>query len=151
MHALAGAVALLTILAFWMSTVVAELLFSEKAVAEVKTAILYGMFLLVPALAATGGSGFSLAAGRGGPLVTAKRKRMPFIAASGVLILLPSAIFLQARASIGQFDTCFAIVQALELTAGAVNLALMMLNMRDGLRLSGRLRHQAAPSSSRST
>ena len=64
-------------------------------------------------------------------------KRMPFIAANGLLILVPAAIFLDQWASAGAFDTKFYLVQAVELLAGAVNLTLMGLNMRDGLRLSG--------------
>jgi len=35
-------------------------------------------------------------------------------------------------------------VQALELAAGAVNITLLGLNMRDGLRMKGRLRRQPA-------
>jgi hypothetical protein len=39
-----------------------------------------------------------------------------------------------------RFDALFYAVQALELAAGAVNIALLSLNMRDGLRMTGRLR-----------
>lgn len=39
------------------------------------------------------------------------------------------------------FDSRFYLVQGLELLTGALNLTLMGLNIRDGLRLSGRLRH----------
>ena len=39
----------------------------------------------------------------------------------------------------GQFAALFYAVQGIELVAGAVNITLMSLNMRDGLRLSGRL------------
>lgn len=39
----------------------------------------------------------------------------------------------------GVFDTKFYLVQAAELLAGAINLTLMGLNMRDGLRLSGHI------------
>lgn len=35
-------------------------------------------------------------------------------------------------------------VQALELAAGAVNIKLLGLNMRDGLKMKGRLRRPAA-------
>lgn len=134
-HALAGAVALLTIAAFWCSTLVAELFLYGTAVAQVKTGILYGMFLLVPALMVTAGSGFSLAGERGGALVSAKKRRMPFIAANGLLILLPAPFFLQAKAVAGELDRCFYAVQVLELLAGGANLVLMGLNFRDGLRL----------------
>ena len=63
---------------------------------------------------------------------------MPFIAANGVLILIPCALYLAALASRGEFGGGFYAVQALELAAGAVNLTLMSLNIRDGVRLSGR-------------
>jgi len=36
-------------------------------------------------------------------------------------------------------------VQAVELVAGAINLTLMFLNIRDGLRLTGRLRSNLVP------
>ena len=66
------------------------------------------------------------------------------IALNGILILAPSAIALGWWASRGSFDAAFYAVQALELIAGAVVLALMGLNLRDGLRLSGRLRPAVA-------
>jgi len=43
-------------------------------------------------------------------------------------------------AAAGEFNTAFYAVQALELVAGAANLTLMGMNIRDGLTLSGRLR-----------
>ena len=67
-------------------------------------------------------------------------RRMRLIAANGVLILIPAALFLAARAKAGQFDIAFSTVQALELLAGATNLTLLALNMRDGLRMKGRFR-----------
>ena len=63
---------------------------------------------------------------------------MPFIAANGLLILLPAAIFLDHWATAGTFDTKFYIVQGVELAAGAINLTLMGLNMRDGLRMTSK-------------
>ena len=65
-HPLAGALALLTIATFWLSTVLAELFALEATVTIVKTAIPWGFLLLIPALMAAGGSGFSLAAKRRG-------------------------------------------------------------------------------------
>jgi hypothetical protein len=64
---------------------------------------------------------------------------MPFIAGNGLLILIPAALFLDRLASRGEFGALFYAVQTLELIAGAVNLTLMSLNARDGLRLTGRL------------
>ena len=143
-HPLAGATAILTIAIFWLSTAVAELIGSAAAVVAVKTTIPWGFLLLIPALAAAGGSGLALAAGRRGGLIGAKLKRMPFIAANGVLILIPSALYLAFKARAGEFDASFDAVQALELAAGATNIALLGLNMRDGLRMKGWLRARQA-------
>ncbi|WP_020576469.1 hypothetical protein [Actinopolymorpha alba] len=64
---------------------------------------------------------------------------MPFIAGNGLLILTPAALYLDRLAARGEFDALFYTVQTIELAAGAANLALMSFNMRDGLRLTGRL------------
>jgi len=138
-HPVAGAVALLTIAIFWLSTALSELFGSTAAVTAVKTAIPWGFLLLVPTLAAAGGSGFALAQGARDALIGAKRRRMPIVAANGVLILIPSALFLAAKARAGEFDTSFDLVQALELGAGVTNIMLLGLNLRDGLRLTGRI------------
>ncbi len=65
---------------------------------------------------------------------------MPFIAANGLLVLVPCAIVLNRWAASGSFDTAFHALQAIELIAGAINLTLMGLNARDGLRMTRRLR-----------
>lgn len=144
-HFIAGLLATLTIATFLLSTVIVELFGSPDAVATVKALIVMpGLFILVPAIAATGGSGIFLSKTRQGRLVETKKKRMPFIAANGLLILIPCAIFLNRWASAGIFDSTFYLVQGLELFAGAVNLTLMGLNIRDGLKMSGRFRVQNA-------
>ncbi len=140
-HFFAGILATATIAVFFLSTALVELFGSQEAVATVKRLIVMPwLFLLISAIAATGGSGFFLSKSRGGRLVDAKKKRMPFIAANGLLVLLPCAIVLNRWASTGSFDAAFYYVQAIELLAGATNLVLMSLNIRDGLRLSGKLR-----------
>ena len=68
----------------------------------------------------------------------AKKKRMPVIAINGLVILVPAAIYLQAKASQGDFDTTFYAVQVIELIAGASNLILMGLNIRDGRAMAKR-------------
>jgi hypothetical protein len=142
-HPVAGALATLTIATFWLSTFLTELFASQAIIASVKTAIPWGFLLLIPALMAAGGSGFALAKGRTG-LVGTKIKRMPVIAANGILVLIPSALFLATKARAGEFDIVFYAVQALELAAGAANIALLGLNMRDGLKMKGRLRRRPA-------
>jgi hypothetical protein len=147
-HLVAGLLAPLCIATFFLSTILTELFGSHEAVAQLKSLIVTpGLWILVPALAATGGSGVFLARSRRGRLVDGKKKRMPLIAANGLLVLVPCAIFLNRWASAGAFDSMFYFVQALELLAGATNLTLMGMNLRDGLRLAGRL--IAAPPTAR--
>ena len=138
-HVIAGAVGFLTIAVFWSSTLITELIGSPAAIAAVKNGILWGMAVLIPAMAIAGGSGMSLGRGRAGRLVHTKKRRMPIIGLNGLLILVPSAVFLSVKANAGTFDNSFYAVQGLELIAGAVNLVLMGLNVRDGMRLTGRI------------
>jgi hypothetical protein len=141
-HLVAALVGTCTIAVFFASTVLVELLGSPDAMAAAKSLIvLPGLLVLVPALATAGASGFLLSRTRQGPPVEAKKKRMPVIGGLGLLVLLPCALLLDAWAAQERFDTAFYLVQAIELTAGAMNLALMGLNVRDGLRLTAGARH----------
>lgn len=143
-HPTAGALALVTILAFWVSTALSELFASAATVTTVKRLIPWGFFILVPALAIAGASGFRLGQTWRGSVVARKQRRMPIIAANGILVLIPSALYLSAKAQAGAFDTGFYAAQALELVAGAANITLLVLNMRDGLQLSGKLHRDSA-------
>lgn len=105
-HRIAGILAPLCIATFFLSTLLVELLGSHAAVAQLKSLIVTpGLWILIPAVAAAGGSGMFLSKSRKGRLVDAKKKRMPFIAANGLL----------------------------------------GLNVRDGLRMTGRLRVAKTP------
>jgi hypothetical protein len=137
-HPLAGVTGFLMILAFWLSTATAELFGTAATVTVVKQAIPWGFIVLVPALIVTGASGFRLAGASPDPRIARKKRRMPFIAGNGIVILIPAALYLASLASRGEFGGRFYAVQAIELVAGVVNIALMALNLRDGLRLAGR-------------
>ena len=141
-HAIAGVTGFALIVVFWTSTVISELFGSHETIAAVKAAILWGMIALIPSLAIAGASGMKLGGKRTGGRVGAKKKRMPFIALNGIFILVPSAFFLANRSGQGVFDAWFYGVQTIELIAGAVNLTLIGLNIRDGLMMTGRLRPQ---------
>ncbi|MCP5139134.1 MAG: hypothetical protein H6979_04705 [Chromatiales bacterium] len=150
-HLIAGILSPLLIATFFTSTVLVELFGSHAAIAHLKSLIVTpGLWILIPCLVATGGSGMYIGRSRKGRLVENKRKRMPFIAANGLLVLVPCAIFLSRWASVGAFDARFYIVQALELLVGATNVTLLALNVRDGLRLAGRLRAPASAAAPRS-
>ena len=138
-HAVAGGIGFLTILTFWTSTVFSELFMSHETIATVKQMILYGMIILIPAMAIAGGSGMFMGKARTDAPAVSKKKRMPLIAANGLLILLPSAFYLASKSATGSFDAWFYGVQTLELVAGAANLTMMGLNIRDGLKMTGRI------------
>jgi len=144
LHPIAGAIGFATILTFWLSTVVAELFGSTAVIAAVKETIPWGFLIVVPALVITGASGFRIAGASSDPRLIGKKRRMPIIAANGVFVLIPAALYLAALASRGEFGTLFYGVQAVELAAGAVNLILMALNIRDGLSLTAKRRRCSA-------
>ena len=136
LHLAGAALAFLTILTFWLATAASELFASREVITAVKVAIPWGLLVLVPALAITGATGFVMSGASRDPVIRRKKRRMPFIAGNGLLILVPSALYLAALASQGEFGGTFVTVQAIELVAGGANLALMSLNIRDGLRLT---------------
>ena len=142
-HFIAAIIATLCIATFFSSTILVELFGSAESVAKIKSLIVTpGLFILIPTMAMVGGTGFALSKNRVGGLISDKKKRMPFIAANGLLVLMPCAIFLNNWAAVGSFDSTFYIVQGIELLAGAINLTLMGMNMRDGLKMTGKLRRR---------
>ena len=144
-HAIAGTTAMLTIATFWTSTLVSELFLDQTAVVAVKHAIaVYGLAILVCAMGLTGGSGFALGKTRKGRLVEQKKNRMRFIGINGLLVMLPSALYLYSKSAVAEFDTLFYVVQVLELSAGLVQLFLMSRNFHEGLKLAGKLRSRPA-------
>jgi hypothetical protein len=138
-HATAGTIAFILIASFWISTLVSELFLSLQAIELVKHGILYAMWILIPALMITGTSGFYLAKQHSSNLLTNKKRRMPIIALNGLLLLLPAALYLHNKATSLEFDVYFYGAQCIELIAGAANIVLIGLNIRDGLRLVGRI------------
>lgn len=143
-HALAGGLALLLISTFFLSSLTAEIVGHPVGIIQVKRLIVYGLTLLIPAMAITGITGRLLAGVRRGQLMQTKQRRMLIIALNGLLILTPCALVLANLAENGHIHGVFYAVQGLELIAGGVNIALLSLNMRDGLRLTGRLRKGGA-------
>lgn len=143
-HAAAGSLAFVLILSFWTSTAAVELFGSAPTIARVKLVIACCLPVLVAALATTGLTGRRLCGPTPRGLAATKLTRLKIAAANGVLILIPAALFLAIRAAGGRFDSAFAVVQGVELIAGPVNLVLLGLNIRDGLRMSGRLRRPAS-------
>ncbi|WP_265517013.1 hypothetical protein [Nitratireductor luteus] len=139
LHAFAGILAFAIIAAFLIASAAVELGGTRQAVASVKTTVAWALTILVPALMATGLTGFLMAGARPRGRAGIKLARMRVVAANGLLVLVPSAIFLALKAGAGEFDAIFATVQGVEFFAGGVNLVLMGLNIRDGLAITDRL------------
>ena len=137
LHPIAGVLAILIIAAFWVSTLGSELFGTEDDIRTVKLMIPWGFLVLIPSLVLAGGTGHVLGRGRTDPLIARKSKRMPFIAVNGIVILIPAALFLAHKADAYVFDATFYAVQVLELVMGALNIALLGLNLVDGRRLTG--------------
>lgn len=136
-HASAAALGGLVIAAFLVGSLAAEIAGSAQSVTLVKHLIVWpGLAVLIPALVIAGISGRVLAGPRPGGLAGAKQARMRWIAANGACVLLPCALTLDAWAAHNLLDARFAVVQGIELLAGTINLALIVRNARDGLRLS---------------
>ena len=92
-HLVAAITATLCIGTFFISSILVELFGSGESISMVKSLIVFpGLFILIPAIAATGGTGFLIAKHRTGRLVEKKKRRMPFIGLNGLFILLPAAI-----------------------------------------------------------
>lgn len=141
LHAIFGFNALCIISTFWLSTFISELFLGQNAIAIVKHLIAnYGLIVLVIVMAGLGISGNLLGKKRKGKLIDAKKKRMPIIAFNGIFIMVPSALYLNYKASHGEFDSLFYAVQIVELLVGLIQISLLGLSFRDGLKLSGRLR-----------
>lgn len=139
-HRSAALTALALIAFFFSSTLAVEMLAGPSQIAWLKALIATpGLWLLIPSLMAAGISGNLLARGRSGPPIGAKRRRMAVAAANGLLILVPCALTLNSLAARGALDATFYLIQAAELAAGALNLSLLGLNLRDGLRLGRRV------------
>jgi Na+-transporting NADH:ubiquinone oxidoreductase subunit NqrD len=136
LHGFAAFVATACVATFLVSTIAVEMLGSESQVAAVKQGIVYGMAVLVPAIALAGITGARMAKGRVGRDVERKRGRMPFLAANGLLVLVPAALYLNHLAAERSFGSVFYLIQGVELLAGAVNVRWLMANVFLGRRLA---------------
>jgi hypothetical protein len=143
-HRAAGALALVTLALFQISTAVSETALSHDSVVAVKRMIVWGLLPLILCLAATGASGATIARKPFAGLVRVKLRRMKIAAANGLLILAPAALYLYTKATAGEFDMTFYAVQGLEIVAGLLNVTMLSLNMRDGLMMTRKKRRRAA-------
>jgi hypothetical protein len=138
-HIAATIVAAITIATFFSISLVAELSGEEAFRRKVKEGILYSLPLMIVAMPILNISGNKLASKSQNPTVLAKRKRMKIIVVNG-LCLISLACFLYYRSHYGVIDRLFHTAQILEFALGLTNLVLIVVNAKNGLELSGRLK-----------
>lgn len=137
-HILGTIIAFLTIITFFSFSLVAEIIGDHQLIKIVKTNILYLLPILIIVMPMLVVSGKKLAGKSRSPLVLKKLKRMKFITANGI-ILISLAIYLYIHANYKTINTSFLIAQITELLFGFTNLTLIGLNIKTGLKLSGKL------------
>jgi hypothetical protein len=137
-HAAAGGSALVFALGFLSASITVELFGSNGSVIAVKRGILLAIPLLAICAIVSGGSGNWLAGKSKAQVITRKALRMRIIGVNALLVLIPCAVMLDRMASAAEFGTRFVVVQAIEFVFGAVNVTLLGLNLRDGLRMRAR-------------
>jgi hypothetical protein len=138
-HGIAGVVAILIICIFITATLYVEVFGDADMILQVKRKIaLPGIEILVFFMLMAGGTGRSLAKAFNGRIVAIKLRRMRVVAFNGMFILIPCAFMLSRWAEVDPYSARFYGVQIIEILAGSVNLVMLILNMKDGIRLKTR-------------
>jgi hypothetical protein len=131
-----SSIAAMTVIAiFLLSTIGAETWATDDGLAAVKQWVARLIAVLVAAMIGAAMSGQRLAGRSRNALVRRKLKRMRAVGAIGLLVLIPCAVVLARLAADHDFSSLFVVLQSVELVAGAANLTLLTLNLRDGLAL----------------
>lgn len=136
LHKSAAILSFIILVSFWLLSFSSELIGGHETIRLTKNFVFYGMFLLIPSIITTAISGFKIGQKYKGRVVEAKRKRMPFIAMIGALVLLPLAIWLRYKANYADFDSSFQIGQIGELIFGGTNIYFLGKNILAGRRLA---------------
>jgi len=142
-HIIATAIAVLTISCFFSLSLIVEITGNQEFIKQVKTGILYCLPILIVTMPMLGITGKKLAGKSKSPIVATKIKRMKLVALNGI-ILVSLAIYLYFRATNNNIDNTFLSIQIIELLFGAINLTLIGLNIKAGMKLSGRKKRNIA-------
>ena len=129
-HLAAAVGAVAVIVTFLVSSAVTELIGTAGTVHALRHGIVLGLPLLIACLATVALTGRRLGGKSRAPVVRRKRRRMQVIAATGLVVLVPCAVLLNYQA--------MPALEITELAAGGLNLALLVLNFRDGRALARR-------------
>ncbi|WP_375587335.1 hypothetical protein [Flagellimonas aurea] len=131
---MATGTALLTIATFFGFSFAAEIIGQVEFIKKVKTGIVRALPILVLAMPVLGITGKKLSGNSKDPVIVLKMRRMKIVAINGILLIL-LALYLYYSSLKGDIDIIFFSFQVLELCLGAINLWLIVLNIRSGLNL----------------
>jgi hypothetical protein len=129
-----GALALIT--TFLVSSAVTELIGNAGDVHSLRQWIVFGLPALIACLATAALSGRRLARNSRAKVIRRKQRRMQIVAATGIAVLVPCALILDGLTSGASAGSAVTALEITEIVAGALNLALLVLNFRDGRGLS---------------
>lgn len=136
-HQIAAILVVLILTTFWCAIVISDFFLGHEALAAVRLGIVYALIVLVPSMIAVKITGGILAKGRieTDERLQKKKKRATIMAINGVLIMVPAAFFLNYKASLGEIDNIFRVVQGIELFVGSFQYYFVIANLRSGLKL----------------
>jgi hypothetical protein len=138
LHRLAGIAALLLAVSFLSVTTYAELSHNATLIYKAKRFVVLAIPFMLLFMPLSALSGKKMAGNSKNSIIKRKNRRLRFIAANGA-ILVTLAIWLYLKAAGRHFDMGFWILQGLELALGLLNIVLLSLMARDGMKLSGRI------------
>lgn len=133
-HLIAAVLVLAILTSFWGAIVISDFFLDQDALAVVRQGIVYALIVLIPAMIAVKVTGSKL----GKPRIETdvriqnKKKKATLMAVNGVLIMVPAAFFLNYKASIGEFDMVFRVVQVIELLVGSFQYYFVVTNFKVG-------------------
>lgn len=134
---LSGAVGALALIStFLVSSAVTEMAGNAADVHSLRQWIVFGLPLLIGCLAAAALTGRRLARKSRAAVIRRKQRRMQAVAALGIVVLVPCALILDALTASASVSAVVTGLELTEMLAGALNLTLLLLNVRDGRRLS---------------
>ena len=135
-HFFAGIAVLIILSTFWVALIISDFFLGHEAVAQVRLGIVYALIVLIPSMIAVKATGGKLGKNRmDDTRIQQKKKRATWMAINGVLIMVPAAFFLNYKASSGEFDTVFYIVQGIELLVGSFQYYFVLKNFNVGMSL----------------
>jgi hypothetical protein len=144
-HLTAAVGAITVITAFLAVSAVTELAGSPGEIRAVRQGIMLALPLLIACLATAGLTGRRLAGRSRSAVVRAKKLRLAAAAVVGLAVLVPCALFLAHLTAAHVAGPATTALEATELAFGSLNLSLLALNLRDGLRMRRRHKNPSRP------